>query len=110
MLLPQGLEAGGGERLLLAADAFDFGDKGVGVEGGERLEFVAGFFDGEFNAQPIEDRALGLLPGGGDFDQAADGGFGGCADFGCGFSDGDDLNERFDKPQSLVLSMNCTTP
>jgi hypothetical protein len=35
VFLAERLEAGGGERLVLAADTFDFGDEGVGVEGGE---------------------------------------------------------------------------
>ena len=62
------VEAGGGQRLLLAADALYFADPGVGVQVGQGEELVAGLFDGVFHSQPVEQRALGLLLAGGDFD------------------------------------------
>jgi hypothetical protein len=44
---------------------------GVGVEFGHGEKLVAGLFDGVFHRQSVEQRALGLLLAGGDFDQAA---------------------------------------
>jgi len=64
----QGVKAGGGERLLLAADALHFADPGVGVQIGQGEELVAGLFDAVFHAQPVEQRALGLLLVGVEFD------------------------------------------
>lgn len=66
----QGGEAGGGERLALAAQFLHFGDEGVGVEVGEGLEFLAGLLDGVFHAQPVEHGALRLLLARGDVDEA----------------------------------------
>ena len=77
---------------ILAADAFHFGDEGIGIERGQRLEFVAGFLDSVFDVQPVEKGVPGLLLALGDFDEAADGGFGGFANLGRGFGDGEFLH------------------
>ena len=69
----QAVDAGGGQRQFLAADALHFGYPGVGIEVGCGEKLVAGLFDGVFHSQPVEQRALGLLLAGGDFDQAPDG-------------------------------------
>jgi hypothetical protein len=67
VLVAQGVEAGGGQGLLLATDALYFGDPGVGVRLGQGEELVAGLFDAVFHSQPVEQSALGLLLAGGDF-------------------------------------------
>jgi len=72
VFVPQRVQAGGGQRVFLAADALHFGYPGVRIEVGCGEELVAGFFNRVFHAQPVEQRALGLLLAGGDFDQAAD--------------------------------------
>jgi hypothetical protein len=41
---------------------------GVGIEFGHREKFVAGLFDRVFHPQPVEQRALGLVLKGGEFD------------------------------------------
>ena len=63
----QGVEAGGGQGLLLATDALYFAYPGVGVQFGQGEELVAGLFYAVFHSQPVEQRALGLLLPGGDF-------------------------------------------
>ena len=40
----------------------------VGIEFGRGEKLVAGLFDGVFHSQPVEQRALGLLLAGCDFD------------------------------------------
>ena len=72
VLVTQGLEAGGGEWLLLATDALHFADRGVGIQVGQGEKLVAGLFDPVFHSQPVEQRALGLLLAGGDRYQAPD--------------------------------------
>jgi hypothetical protein len=67
----QGGEAGSSEGMLLAAQFLHFGDKGVRIEVGQGLEFLAGLFNGVFHAQPVEHGALRLLLAGGDVDEAA---------------------------------------
>jgi hypothetical protein len=64
------VKSGGGQRLFLAADAFHLAYPGVGIQVGYGEELVAGLFDGVFHPQPVEQRALGLLLVGGDFEQA----------------------------------------
>ena len=61
VFVAQCVEAGGGEGVLLAADALYFADPGVGVQVGQGEELVAGLFEGVFYSQPVEQRALGLL-------------------------------------------------
>jgi len=73
------VKAGGGQWLLLATEALYFTDPSVGVLLGHGEKLVAGLFDGVFRSQPVEQRLLGLLLGGADFNQAlnekrADGG------------------------------------
>jgi hypothetical protein len=43
---------------------------GVGIEFGHGEKLVAGFFDRVFHPKPVEQRVLGLLLAGRDFDQA----------------------------------------
>jgi hypothetical protein len=43
---------------------------GVGIEIGHGEKLVAGLFNLVFHPQPVEQRALGLLLAGGDFDRA----------------------------------------
>jgi hypothetical protein len=64
------MNPGGGQRLFLAPDALHFGYPGVGIEVGCGEKLVAGLFDGVFHPQPVEQRALGLLLVGGEFDYA----------------------------------------
>ncbi len=60
---PEVFDASGGERVFFAADFFHLADQGVGVEFGQGLEFVGGFSDGVFDAEPVQDGAQGLLLG-----------------------------------------------
>ena len=69
-LVPQRVKAGGGQRLLLAAEALHFADPGVGIQLGQGEKLVAGLFDCVFHPKPVEQRALGLLLAGCDFDEA----------------------------------------
>jgi len=48
---------------------------GVGIEFGYREKLVAGLFDRVFYQPPVEQRALGLLPAGGDLEQAPEPGW-----------------------------------
>ena len=64
------MDLGGGQREFLAPDALHLGYPGVGIEFGYGEKLVAGLFDCLFHPQPFEQRALGLLLAGGDFDQA----------------------------------------
>jgi hypothetical protein len=64
------VNARGGQREFLAPDALHFAHPGVGIELGQGEKLVAGLFDPIFHPQPVEQRALGLLLVGGDFDQA----------------------------------------
>lgn len=73
----QGGEAGGGEGLLFAAQLLHLGHQGVAVEVDEGGELLAGLFQGVFDAEPVQHRALRLLLAGGDVDEAAHGGLGG---------------------------------
>jgi hypothetical protein len=59
-----------GQWEFLAPDALRFARPAVGIEFGQGEKFVAGLFDRLFNPQPAEQRALGLLLAGRDFDQA----------------------------------------
>ena len=70
VLLAQSLNPSGGQREFLASDALHFGYPWVGIEVGYGEKLAAGLFDRVFHAQPVEQRALGLLLAGGDFDQA----------------------------------------
>ena len=67
------MNPGGGQRLLLGADALHFGNPGVGIQldWGEKLQ--TGLCDPVFHSQPVEQRALGLVLAEGDFNQAPDG-------------------------------------
>ena len=67
----QRVESGGGQRLLLASNALHFVYPGVGIEVGYGEKLVAGLFDPVFHLQPVEQRVLGLLLGGGNFYGAA---------------------------------------
>ena len=69
VLVPQGVKAGGGQRLLLATDALYFADPGVGVQVGQGEKLVAVPLDAAFHSQPVEHRALGLLLAGSHLDQ-----------------------------------------
>jgi hypothetical protein len=64
------VKTGGGQRLLLAADALHFAHPGVGIEVGFGEKLVAGLFDTVFHSQPVEQYALGLLLAAGEFDYA----------------------------------------
>ena len=64
------LNPGGSQRQFLAPDALHFGYPSVRIEVGHGEKLVAGLFDCVFHAQPVEQRTLGLLLAGGDFDQA----------------------------------------
>ena len=68
MLLPERLEAGGGQRLFLATDALHFADPGIGVQFGQGEELVAGLSDAVFHSQPVGQRTLDLLLEGGELD------------------------------------------
>ena len=61
VFLAQSLNLGSGQRLFLAPDALHLAHPGVGIELGQGEEFVAGLFDCVFHAQPVEQRAPGLL-------------------------------------------------
>ena len=64
VLVAQCVEAGGGEGLLLALRFQSFSVSAF------RFALVAGLFDPLFHSQPVEQRALGLLLAGRDFNQA----------------------------------------
>jgi hypothetical protein len=66
------VDTGGGQWEFLASDALHLAYPGVGIEFGYGEKLVAGLFDGVFHPQPIEQRALGPLLAGGDFNQASD--------------------------------------
>jgi hypothetical protein len=70
VLVPQRVKASGGQRLLLARDALHFAYPGVGIQLGQGEKLVGGLCDPVFHPQPVEQRALGLLLAGCDFDQA----------------------------------------
>ena len=70
VFVAQRVKASGCQRLILATHELYFADPGVGIQLGQGEEFVAGLLDGVFHAQLVEQRALGLLPTGGDFNQA----------------------------------------
>ena len=53
---------GGGQRQFLVPDVLRFAYPGVGIEVGHGEKLVAGLFDRVFPPQPVEQRALGLLP------------------------------------------------
>jgi len=61
VFVTQGVKAGGGQGLFLAADVLHFAEPGVGVQVGQGEELVARLFDPAFRSQPVEQRALGLL-------------------------------------------------
>src|ERR1035441_9029267 len=69
VFVTQGVDAGSGEREFLAPDALHFGYPGGGIELGYGEKLVAGLFDRVSHPQPVEQRALGVLLAGGDFDQ-----------------------------------------
>src|ERR1035438_7145491 len=75
VLVPQSLNSCGGQGQFLAPDTLHFADPGVGIEVGCGEKLVAGLFNSVFQTQPVEQRALGLLLAGGDFNQALDGFF-----------------------------------
>jgi hypothetical protein len=54
----QGVEAGGGKRLLLAPNALYLADPSVGIQLCQGEEPIAGLFDALFDSQPVE---LGVL-------------------------------------------------
>ena len=59
----------GGQRQFLAPDAFHFAYPGAGIEVRHGEKLVAALLGRVFHPQPVEQRALGLLLAGRDFNQ-----------------------------------------
>jgi hypothetical protein len=62
------MNTGGSQRLFLGSDALHFAHARGGIEFGHGEKLVAGLLDRIFPPQPVEQRALGLLVAGRDFD------------------------------------------
>jgi hypothetical protein len=67
VFVPQPVDTGGGQGQFLVTGALHLADPGVGIESGQDEKLVAGLFDPVFHPQPVEQRALGPLLAGGEF-------------------------------------------